>query len=72
MNSGIIPQRRGSGEPPPALHRVVVTDDTVPLAWAALCVDSDTVFDLRAGACPACGSKAMLPLARVLGTEVAA
>ena len=51
---------------------VVVTDDSVQLAWAALCVDSDTVYDLRLGCCPACGSRAALPLARVLGMEVAA
>lgn len=70
MNSGIIPQRRRSVDPPPVPHRVVVSDDTVPLAWAALCVDSDTIFDLRAGCCPACGSKAALPLARVLGKDV--
>jgi len=59
-------------DPPPVLHRLVISTDTVPLAWAGLCLDSDTIFDLRAGCCPACGSKAYLPLARVLGTEVAA
>ncbi len=71
MPTGIMPRQGRVVEPPPAIHRNPVSVDAVPLAWAGLCLDSDTIYDLRAGCCPACGSKAMLPLSRVLGTDVA-
>lgn len=40
--------------------------DTIPGELALWCLDCETVFDLRATACPACGSKAAMHIKRTL------
>ena len=59
------------GTVPPAAERHRISEDTVPLAWAGLCLDCEAIRDVRLAQCPACASAAALPLARVLGREAA-
>lgn len=55
--------------PPP---RQPITEQTVPLTWAVLCLSCDEVRDGRLKACPKCASATEpLPLSRVLGREAA-
>lgn len=43
--------------------------DTIPAALAQLCLDCSTVWDLRATTCPACGSRAGLPILKILDRQ---
>ena len=45
----------------------VLANIWLPLEFAALCLDDETVFDLRDGACPTCNSAAWAPMAKWLG-----
>lgn len=47
-------------------ERQVFEVAAISLVHAQLCVDCDTVYDQRRGACP-CGSRASFPIARVIG-----
>ena len=38
----------------------------LPLEFAALCLDDEAVFDIRAGACPSCNGTTWAPLAKWL------
>ena len=38
----------------------------LPLEFAALCLDDETVFDIRDGACPMCDRTTWAPLAKWL------
>ena len=43
--------------------------DTIPAEMGLLCLDCSTIWDLRATACPACGSKAALHIVKTLDRE---
>lgn len=44
-------------------------DETVGLKHAMLCLDCETIYDLRMKTCPKCCSKACLNIGLVLGDE---
>ncbi len=50
--------------------RVVIGRARLPLRYASLCLNDETVFDLRDRACPACGSRTLVLLARWLRERV--
>ena len=47
----------------------VLANVWLPLEFAALCLDDETIFDLRDGACPTCGSETFSLLAKWLGEK---
>lgn len=57
-----------------AIHTMrheAVRHDTLPLRWAGLCPDCETIRDRRT-ACPYCGSRETVALDRVLAGRLAA
>ncbi len=47
----------------------VIAEAHLPLSRAVICPELDeTIFDISFGACPVCGSRNYMPLARWLGS----
>lgn len=46
--------------------------NVIPLQFAALCLNDESIFDLRVGECPVCARKDFLSMSRVLNRKAGA